>query len=189
MSGQPGPPHLDSGSFGERHTGHYFETYISRAPEGSATGCQESGLATGRHGSVESGLDREPSGAADASTRRRRAVDTALARTPIPVVGSHVIRRDRQRLARLHNPRLRGSSSYWFLHDQQDDDYDDDDDHRDARKYGPSSPIAHSCIVRLRHPGHATAAYMGPTRRNLRPGLPAFRRACNYYTTVGLAQS
>jgi hypothetical protein len=25
----------------------------------------------------------------------------------------------------------------------------------------------------------------GPTRRNLRPGLPAFRRACNYYTTVG----
>jgi len=30
---------------------------------------------------------------------------------------------------------------------------------------------------------------MGPTRRNLRPGLPAFRRACNYYTTVGPAQS
>jgi hypothetical protein len=25
---------------------------------------------------------------------------------------------------------------------------------------------------------------MGPTRRNLRPGLPALRRACNYYTTA-----
>jgi len=35
MSGQPGPPHLDSGSFGERHTGHYFETYISRRPRGA----------------------------------------------------------------------------------------------------------------------------------------------------------
>jgi len=39
----------------------------------------------------------------------------------------------------------------WFLHEKEDNDDDEDHDHGDAPDYNPSGPVAHLCIVRLRH--------------------------------------